>query len=912
MPQALHVLIVEDNPDDAEALVRELRHAGFEPNWARVDTEAAFLRELQGNLDLVFSDCSMPQFSALRALELLKQSGLEVPFIVISGTIGEDTAVEIMKLGASDYLLKDRLGRLGSAVTRALEDSRVRRERQQTDEALRVAHVQLGRLLEHSPAVLYVLKLEGERVVPHLVSENMATLLGFAVSETLSYDWWFGQLHPEDRQAAVSSVTETLRLGSSRTEYRLRRKDGHYCWVDDARRLVRDSAGKPLELIGVWTDISERKRVQSVLNESNRRFREMLENVELIAMTLDKTGAITFCNDFLLHLTGWKREEVIGHSWFEKFLPDSAAEVKKLFTDTIDLGKTPAHLQNPIKTKSGEIREIVWNNTLLRDSEGHIVGTASIGEDITERSRAERALRESEAKFREVVENIQEVFWMTDAGRTKMLYISPGYEAIWGRSCKSLYAQPDSWFESIDPDDRERVLKATAARQARGDYNETYRIVRPDRAVRWIRERAFPIRDEAGNVHRLVGTAEDVTEYRTLEDQFRQAQKLEAIGLLADGIAHDFNNILAAISGYTELCQMILKGNPEVREHFRAVLKATSRATDLVRQILTFSRERQQERRPLQLRPIVNESLKLLRATVPSTIEFDISLATDAPTVLADPTQIHQILMNLGTNAWHAMKDQSGRLQVKLEKCEVDAAFAEMQPGLRPGSYARLTLTDTGCGMDRATLRRIFEPFFTTKPPGEGTGLGLAVVRGIMDSHEGAVTVYSQVGEGTVFNLYFPAHAGEPSAVVAKEGPVPRGHGETVLLVDDEDMLARLGQRTLAALGYTVEVATEPAAALAMVQNDPQRFALVVTDQTMPGMTGIRLASQIRQIRPDLPIILMTGYGKSLESEQTEAAGIRRVLLKPATLFSLGTAVQEAISAAPAGQALPGPHPRKK
>ncbi len=397
--------------------------------------------------------------------------------------------------------------------------------------------------------------------------------------------------------------------------------------------------------------------------------------------------------------------------------------------------------------------------------------------------------------------------------------------------------------------------------------------------------------------------ARDITERKRIEEHFLQAQKMEALGQFSGGIAHDFNNILSAIVGYSQLSQLMLKGNPEVREHLGAVLKAASRATELVRQILTFSRQQPQERQAVDLMPVVAESIGLLRATIPSTIEFDTSVATDAPAVLANAGQIQQILMNLGTNAWHAMKNLPGRLQVRLERCVVDAAHAEhaaTQPRLRPGVYARISVSDTGCGMDSATLRRIFEPFFTTKPHGEGTGLGLAVVHGIMDSHDGAVTVYSQPGEGSIFHLYFPAHVGEVamSAAVAEEGPVPRGHGERILVVDDEELLTQLSQKTLVELGYNIETTMRPAAALAMVRASPQRFALVLTDQAMPGLTGILLASQLRKIRPELPIILMTGYSVSLTPEVLEAAGVRQLLLKPINLHALGTAVHAALAAA--------------
>jgi CheY-like chemotaxis protein len=248
------------------------------------------------------------------------------------------------------------------------------------------------------------------------------------------------------------------------------------------------------------------------------------------------------------------------------------------------------------------------------------------------------------------------------------------------------------------------------------------------------------------------------------------------------------------------------------------------------------------------------------------------------------------------------MKEHPGRLQVKLEKCVVDAAYASTHPQLRVGVYARLSVSDTGSGMDRARLQRIFEPFFTTKPVGEGTGLGLAVVHGIMDNHDGVITVYSQPGEGTVFHLYFPAHAGEDTASTVAEDTTPRGHGERVLFVDDEELLALLGQKTLAALGYEVEFTTQPLTALAMVRANPSRFALVLTDQTMPEMTGLTLADHLQKVRPGLPIILTTGYGLSLTPARLAAAGVLQLLPKPATLRSLAMAVKSALNAQVPGQ----------
>jgi PAS domain S-box-containing protein len=1023
MPRPLKVLIAEDNPADAELLVRELRRAGFEPDWQRVDTEQEYLKHLHDGLDLVLSDYQMPQFSGLRALALLNQSGLEVPLIIVSGTIGEDTAVAAMKQGAADYLLKDRLTRLGSAVSHALESSRLRTERRsdaaqlrlqgaalataanaiiitdpkgqilwsnpafttltgytaaeavgqtprflksgqhdaafyrelwgtilsgrvwrgelinrrkdgslyhgeqtitpvrdeaglithfigvmndvtarkRAEEEARETHKRLQELLEYSPAVLYALKLEGEKIVPYMVSENMMRLLGFTVAESLSYEWWLGQLHPDDRERAIASIPETIANGTSRTEYRIRHKDGSYRWVDDNRRLMRNAAGAPAELVGIWADITEHKRAEEIMQQaSGRIIRDRRKRVRIELAILVAATALIFT--LAAHFEWFEA----GTRWiqvYDAFQLDDMVVTAVFFAALVAVfafrrwRETESELTSRQQAQAalgllhGELDRRVKQRTAELDRANQTLRT-----EIVERSRTEAALRESEERFRQLAETITKVFWILDPMAGKILYVSPAYQRIWGRSGESLLANPRSWLEAIYTEDQARVKALVFDQPITRPYDHTYRITQPGGALRWIRDRGYPVRNAAGQIYRVVGIAEDITEHHNLEEQFRQAQKMEAIGTLAGGIAHDFNNILSAILGYTQLSQMVLKENPDVRGYLNAVLQASSRATDLVRQILTFSRQQPQERRPIQLQPVVDETLKLLRASIPSTIEFDLSLATDTPAVLADATQIHQILMNLGTNAWHAMKDRPGRLQVKLEKCLVDAAQAATQPQLKPGLYARVSVSDAGCGMDQATLRRIFEPFFTTKPPGEGTGLGLAVVHGIMKDHDGAITVSSEPGKGTTFHLYFPAHAGQAPAATVAQGPVPQGHGERILFVDDEDVLVQLGQKTLTELGYEVDVATEPAVALAMVRADPQRFALVITDQTMPEITGLALAGQLLKIRPKLPIIITTGYSASLTEAQIEAVGIRKLLFKPTTLESLGTAVHTVLS----------------
>jgi PAS domain S-box-containing protein len=431
------------------------------------------------------------------------------------------------------------------------------------------------------------------------------------------------------------------------------------------------------------------------------------------------------------------------------------------------------------------------------------------------------------------------------------------------------------------------------------EYTREKRYVRKDGSFVWASVAVSELGVPGEPPTSFIGVVLDITERKRLDDHFIQAQKMEALGQFSGGVAHDFNNILAAIGGYAELSRMILEGNPEVREYLSQVLRATGRAADLVRQILTFSRQEPQVRRPLQLQLVVSESLELMRSSIPSTIAIESSIASELPNVLANANQIHQVLMNLGINAWHSMRERPGVLEVKLEAFTVTSEYAATKPRLQAGPYVRLSISDTGCGMDPETLRRIFDPFFTTKGPGDGTGLGLSVVHGIMDGHDGAVTVHSHVGEGTVFRLYFPAFEGEAAALAPEEGPVARGNGERVLIVDDEEVLASMIQKTLVSLGYHAEFTTDPKEAVRMVRADPERFEVVLSDQTMPGLTGLGLATRIKEFLPEMPIILMTGYSLSLTADRIVEAGVRELVLKPVTLQSLGRAVSSAILGRP-------------
>lgn len=488
---------------------------------------------------------------------------------------------------------------------------------------------------------------------------------------------------------------------------------------------------------------------------------------------------------------------------------------------------------------------------------------------------------------------------MVSPDESKLFYVSPVYEAIWGRTCESLRQDPTSLWQALHPQDRERI-QAVRGVMAREEVQEEFRIVLMDGSMRWLRARTFPIRNAQGEVIRIAGVAEDITQHKRVEEaltkserHFRQSSRMEAIGTLAGGIAHDFNNILTAILGYTELALATVPKNSRTQRNLQEVLTAGHRAKHLVQQILTFSRQAGPGKRSIPLHTILREALKLLRATIPTTITIQHSIKTEA-NIVADPTQIHQVLINLCTNAEYAMREVGGVLHLTLEDVTVTEQTAHALSGLTTGDYVRLTVRDTGTGMTPEVLERMFDPFFTTKPIGEGSGMGLAVVHGLVTSHGGAILVDSAIGKGTKIEVYLPRAQNPVWEHVSDQGPIPVGR-ESILFVDDEETIVRLGQELLTSLGYSVEVETHSPQALSTFKQDPRRFDLVITDQTMPSMTGEMLSRELLRIRPDLPIILCTGFSHIMSAEKAKALGIQAYLMKPLAIRDLAPIVRHVL-----------------
>ena len=522
--------------------------------------------------------------------------------------------------------------------------------------------------------------------------------------------------------------------------------------------------------------------------------------------------------------------------------------------------------------------------------------TKELETEITKRKQAEEELR----LFAHTISSIKDCVVITDL-ENNIIFVNRAFLELYGFSEQELLGKNISVVRSSPTSEKlgNEILSTSLASHW---YGEIYNI-RKDGSEFPIELWTSCVVNESGDALALVGVGRDISERKRaekekskLEVQLRQSQKMQAIGTLAGGIAHDFNNILWVIMGNTEMSLRKLSEDSPIRAKQQEILTASKRAKDLVEQILTFSRQKEQESKPLQLHLIVRETVKLLAATLPSSIKIRQNIDKECGTVIADPTELHQMIMNLCTNAYQAMGENGGLLEVSLGTFKVNSKTIKSYPELQEESYIEVTISDTGCGMDKATLERIFEPFFTTREVGKGTGLGLDTVHGIVKSLGGAIKVYSEPGKGSTFRVFLPRHDGS----LSEEPPAPTDFpelkgNEHILFIDDEKQVVSMVQEMLQELGYDITTQTSSVEALKQLAGQPDRFDLVITDQTMPDMTGMELADHILHIRPDMPVILATGYSKLVTEEKIRNSGIREYLRKPIVFHDLETVVRRVL-----------------
>lgn len=652
---------------------------------------------------------------------------------------------------------------------------------------------------------------------------------------------------------------------------------------------IKQSQGK-LQREKETLEVREKQHSQA-LRESEEKFRLLVEGTHDLITLINAEGIIRWANPEWEKVFGAVPDK--GTSLFELITPETRPTVEntwiKMINEQIEIRNLEYCIIPPgLASKVIEVEATIHNAEL--DGE-HLYYV--IAHDITERKGAEKALLESEERYRTITENSPDIIMRYDR-QLRHLYVSPNVTSIFGKKAEEF---PGKRYREMDfPEDMQITWeKAIIKTFKTGEQQELEYEYHSPMGPMVISLRLKPEYATDNEVESVIGVFRDITERRRLEDQLRQAQKMEAIGTLAGGIAHDFNNILGIIIGYTELTLDDITEDSPPFQNLKQVLSAANRAGEMVKQILAFSRKSEKEKRPLYLNHVLKEALSMLRSTLPATIQIQAHIDQESEPVLANPTQIHQVIMNLSTNASHAMRENGGVLEFTLKEIDFDPAVINRQD-MEPGRYQQLTVRDTGHGMQRSIMERIFEPYFTTKEPGEGTGMGLSVVHGIVKSHGGEITVDSEPGRGTTFDIFLPVTKEIQVVRAEKMSPIAGG-SEHILFVDDEKSLAEMGKLMLEKMGYQVSIRTSSVEVLEAFRKAPHKYDLVITDQTMPNMTGTQLTRELMRIRPDIPVILCTGFSETINNENFKALGIRAFVMKPIIKNEISRVIREVLDA---------------
>ena len=637
-------------------------------------------------------------------------------------------------------------------------------------------------------------------------------------------------------------------------------------------------------------DITERKRSQEALQEGRKLLFSIVDTAVDAIITTNSRGEIISWNKAAERIYGFSAEETIGRN-VNILLPekqrqrDQGADLQQAFEK-----QKGAVVYNSFESvgvrKDGtefpmEISRSMW-------ASGKEFFATAIIRDITERKRAEQ----ERARLATAIEQASEGVMLLDMDST-VIYTNPAMVRITGYPIEKIMGK-GPFPPGVATGERYDHIRQAIIRGE--SWSGEISTKKTDGTLYILDVAITPLQDHEGAITGYVALCNDVTEKKKLEQQLWQSQKMEAIGTLAGGIAHDFNNILGAIIGFTELSQDLAAGNSSLENNLMQVLQAGDRAKNLVKQILTFSRKNEHELKPIQTHLIVKEALKLLRASIPSTIDIRYNIADRDDIVVADATQIHQIVMNLCTNAAHAMQQAGGLLEITLQPVDIDAQAVRIYTGIAPGPYLQLSVRDTGTGIPGDIIGSIFDPFFTTKEVDKGTGMGLSVVLGIVKSLKGDIKVYSEPGKGTVFHALLPRVQDAQPDRRAVAQAMPKGTG-SVLMVDDEELLLDMGKQILSSLGYRITTMRSSLEALELFKKTPSEFDIVITDQTMPQLTGHELAQRLMQVRPDIPIILCTGYSDTVTEESALGLGIKAFIIKPLNRLILAETIRRVLDA---------------
>jgi PAS domain S-box-containing protein len=766
-------------------------------------------------------------------------------------------------------------------------------ERKQVEEALRESEAMYQSILENTGTGMLIVE---EDMTISLVNAEFEKITGYTRQEIEGQRKWIEFVHKLDlenmiQQHRLRRIDKTLAKKSY--EFRLVPKDGGLKNV----YLTVDIIPGTLKSVASLMDVTEHKKAEEAKRESEQMIKSILSTTPVgIGLTADRK--IKWVNEAWMQMFGFEDEKAcldlpvasLYSSW------ESYEESRRRIYAILENAGI-ASIEAFMTRQDGTVFPAQINVAPL-DRSDLKKGVISTIVDISGWKQMEQSLRDSEERYRLAMEVTSDGLWDWDVPSGAVSY-SPAWYQIIGDTIEHHFS---CWGSRLHPDEKDAFMQSLKDHlDGKSEtWSHEHRLKTESGNWKWVLGRGSVIaRDPDGKPLRMVGTIIDINDRKNLENQLVQAQKMEAIGTLAGGIAHDFNNILGSISGYTEL-SLLKNRSQDCRENYlQHVLKACDRAKNLVNQILLFSRQREGEKKPVDVTIIVKEALKLLRASLPSTIKIKLNASVDAFLVIADPTHIHQIIMNLCTNAAHAMRDNGGVLEVSFSRFLASGKTQLINPGFKIGPYMHMQVTDTGHGIDPSILDKIFDPFFTTKKQGEGTGLGLSVVYGIIKSYDGIINVESKLGRGSTFDIYLPCVEEENHQVEKERPDISLRGSERILVIDDEEDLVTVMEKYLSSLGYDVTTSTSSPDALRIFRDKPDRFDLVITDMTMPQMTGLKLSQEIHTTRPEIPIILSTGYEVSITKTEAQQNGIREFVMKPIRFNEFSVLIRNVLDGPP-------------